>query len=315
VAAKQRARDVVSLPESGDSPIAALADGQYGIVTYLQLTGLGYTREAIQHRVEAGRLHVRYKGVYAVGYRELTPKGHALAAVLAYGPTAVLSHQSAAELWQLRPHAGRRAHVTVPGTSRKSRPRIQVHRARRLEPEDITVHQAIPLTSVGRTLVDLAAVVSSSVLTKAIEEAERRERFDLIAIEATIARAPTRKGVKPLLKALSAYRPPPTTRSRTERRMIKALHSAGLREPRINTLVADYEADLYWPEARLVVEIDSPGFHDNPRVFETDRIKDAVLQRHGIAVLRITEYRVWNDLASAVNDVLGLYAMRVRPAA
>jgi very-short-patch-repair endonuclease len=97
--------------------------------------------------------------------------------------------------------------------------------------------------------------------------------------------------------------------------MIKALHRAGLREPRINTLLTSYEVDLYWPEARLVVEIDSPGFHDNPRVFETDRIKDAVLQRHGIAVLRITESRVWNDLANAVDDVLALYVMRVRSAA
>jgi hypothetical protein len=257
--------------------------------------------------VASGWLHAVHKGVYAVGYRKLTTHGRWMAAVLAYGPTAVLSHRSAAALWGIRPVPAGKIDVIVPGTSRKNRPRIRVHRARRLDPEDVTVRDGIPVTTLERTLVDLAAVAYHETVVKAIEASERLELFDLRAIEETIARAPTRKGVRRLNRALAAYRPPPTTKSGLERRVLRELHKAGLPEPRINALLHGEEPDLYWPEARLVVELDGSPYHRSPRELARDRRKDALLTRHGESVLRFTDERLEHDMEGAIADVVALY--------
>jgi very-short-patch-repair endonuclease len=312
VAAVNRDSRGYQLPPGLDGPIAALADRQDGIVEHGQLVALGYGADAIHHRIRAGRLHPRYRGVYSVGHRILTPKGHIRAAVLAYGPQAVASHYSAARLWNLW-HSNRvKYDVTVPGTSRKSRPRIRVHRARRLHPDDITEIDGIPVISVARTILDLAALLRPSALVKLIEQAEREELFDLRAIDAVLSRAGGHRGAKRLKRALKAYRPPPTTKSGLERRMLRELHAAGMPKPTINTLVAGHEADLYFRAARLIVEVDGHPYHDSPRAFETDRIKDAAWQRAGQAVIRITDERMETDMRGAVNDVVALYAQRVR---
>jgi very-short-patch-repair endonuclease len=314
LAANKRAIHAYSLPLDGDRPIAALADEQHGVVEHCQLVDRGYTREAIRHRVESGRLHPRYRGVYTVGHRTLTREGHLMAAVLAYGPNAVLSHRSAAALWGLRPDGGMKFDVTVPGTSRKQRPKIRVHRARRLHPADVTVVDNIPVTSLARTLIDLAAVVHPTTLVKAIEASERLELFDLTGIDAAIARAPTRKGVRRLRTALAAYRPPPTTKSRLERDTLKRLHARGMPEPHINSSVHGEEADLHWPNARLIVELDGAPYHRSPRELARDRRKDAIWTRHGEAVLRFTDERLETDMTGAISDVIAVYEQRLRGA-
>jgi hypothetical protein len=160
---------------------------------------------------------------------------------------------------------------------------------------------------VARTLIDLAAVVHRDRVVKAIEASERLELFDLRAIDDAIARAPTRKGVRSLKRALAAYRPPPTTKSGLERGVLRELYEAGLPEPRINTLLHGVEPDLYWPEARLVVELDGSPYHRSPRELARDRRKDALLTCHGETVLRFTDERLEQDMEGAIADVVALY--------
>jgi len=233
-----------------------------------------------------------------------------MAAVLAYGPTAVLSHRSAAALWGLRADPATRIDVTVPGSSRKSRGHIRVHRARRLDPEDVTVIDGIPVTSLPRTLIDLAAVVYRETLIKVIEASERRELFDLEAIDNAIARVPTGKGVKRLRSALAAYRPPPTTKSRLERDVLKRLHARGVPEPHINSIVHGEEADLHWPNARLVVELDGAPYHRSPRELARDRRKDVIWRRNDELVLRFTDDQLEENMDGAIGDIVALYERR-----
>jgi hypothetical protein len=216
-------------------------------------------------------------------------------------------------LWELRPTSPAKVDVTVPGTSRKSRPKIRVHRTRRLDPADIITIDGIPVTSLARTLIDLAGVTHPETLVKAIEASERLERFDLNAIDAAIARAPTRKGVKRLRRALAAYRPPPTTKSGFERRVLKRLHAEGVPEPHINSIVHGEEADLHWPAARLIVELDGTPYHRSPRELARDRRKDVVWHRNGELVLRFTDEQVEADMDGAIADITTLYRRRLRP--
>jgi hypothetical protein len=295
------------LQSAGDALIAAIAERQHGVVARWQLLALGFGSRAIESRVKLRRLHSIHLGVYAVGHRKLTVQGRWMAAVLACGPGAVLSHRSAAALLGLLPYSGSRINVTVPARGRRSRPGIWVRTTTRLTAADVTTVDGIPVTSVVRTLIDLAAVVHRDRVVKAIEASERLELFDLRAIDDAIARAPTRKGVRNLKRALAAYRPPPTTKSGLERRVLKELHKAGLPEPLINALLHGEEPDLYWPEARLVVELDGSPYHRSPRELARDRRKDALLTRHGETVLRFTDERLEHDMEGAIADVVALY--------
>ena len=286
-----------------DQAIARLADRQHGVVATWQLLALGLTQDDIDYRVRIGRLHRIHRGVYAVGYRTLTPKGHRMAAVLAYGPDAVLSHRSAAAHWSIG-RASWRYDVTTPN-SRRSRKKIRAHRAV-LHPEDVTVHDGIPVTSVARTILDLAAVLRPDALTYVVEEADRRERLDLRALERAIARRPRAAGIKRLGAVLAAYRGPADTRSKLERDFRRLIDKAGLPEPQYNVVLAGLTVDVYWPQWKLVVELDSRLYHANPHAFENDRIRDATLQKVDIRVLRVTDERMDNEPASVLADILAL---------
>src|SRR3954469_24186100 len=145
-----------------DALIAALADRQHGVVARRQLVALGLSARAIEHRLERGRLHLLHRGVYAVGHRVLSQRGWWMAAVLAAGPGAVLSHRSAAALWGIRPTARARIEVTTPKRLH-SRPGLHAHCAV-LPPDEMTTYQGIPVTTAPRTLLDLAAVIPSNEL-------------------------------------------------------------------------------------------------------------------------------------------------------
>jgi predicted transcriptional regulator of viral defense system len=153
--------------------IADLADRQHGVVAHRQLVALGIGKAAVQRRARAGRLHRLHRGVYAVGHRRVSAHGHWMAAVLAYGPTALLSHRSAATLWGIRPTSASRADVTVDGRTRHHQHGIVLHLPRHLHPEDRVVRDAIPITSIARTLLDLAPVLQPGHLRRALNESER----------------------------------------------------------------------------------------------------------------------------------------------
>jgi hypothetical protein len=270
--------------------IAALAARQHGVVTRRQLVAAGLSSSMIERWLAARRLHRLHRGVYALGHRRLRREGHWLAAVLAAGPGAVLSHREAAAVHALRPASRTTVDVTVAGQRRA--PGVQVHRVARLTADDVAVVDGIPVTSIARTLVDLAAVLPARALAKALEEAERSNRFDLRAIEAALARTRGRNGgghgaIRAALSAL-ARSGTTVTRSRLEERFLRLIDVHGLPRPSANAWTHRMEVDAAWPAARLVVELDGWDAHRTRDAFQRDRTRSNDLQAEGWTVLRFT---------------------------
>jgi very-short-patch-repair endonuclease len=175
-----------------------------------------------------------------------------------------------------------------------------------LHPEDVTRHNGIPVTSVARTLLDIAPLVDETRLARIIENAVRLEVFDLRALDRAIDRTPRRAGVPKLRAALADYRRTPDLRSNNERLFRKLIAEAGLPEPQFNVMVEGLLVDVYWPQWSLIVEIDSIAYHMTPRAFERDRIRDAILQKAGYRVLRISEKRLKTEPQAVLADVIAL---------
>ncbi len=252
---------------------------------------MGIGAGAIDRRLRSGHLLSLHQGVYAVGHAVLTPEGHYLAAVLTFGPGAVLSHRSAADHWNIAPYAGTVIEVTPPSPGRRSREGLRVHSSR-LDPRDHTIHEGIPVTTIARTLIDLAEVVDLTRLTRALERAEKLNLFDLRAIDTARARAHGHHGLATLAQALAAYVPDDRTRSGFERDFIDYCAQHDLPAPQINAIVEGYEVDASWPAACLIVELDSWTHHRTRASFEQDRIRDADLALAGYRVIRITWRRL-----------------------
>lgn len=288
-----------------DLEIAALATRQHGVVALRQLLALQLGRRAIERRVAEGRLHRLHVGVYAVGHAAVSRHGAWMAAVLACGPRALLSHRDAAALWGLRDTARTRVDVTAP-RSLDGRPGITLHRVRRLHPEDRTSRDGIPVTSVARTLLDLAEVLPAHNLPRVAEQAERLDLLDLRAVERLLARARGRHGLRPLAAVLAGYAAAPATRSELERRFLQLCRQAHLPPPAINVQVAGCEVDAAWRAQRLVVELDGHAYHRTRAAFERDRARDAALQLAGYRVLRLTHRRLQDEPAQALRTVRAL---------
>jgi very-short-patch-repair endonuclease len=272
-------------------------------VAYWQLLALGYTRHQIQRRIEAGRLHIIHRGVYAVGRRKLTIRGRWMAAVLAGGPGAVLSHRDAAALHDLRRAGSAKAiHVTAPAKKRP-RPGIHVHQASHLHPDDRTVVDGIPVTSLHRTLLDYAETARRHELQWAFEAYDRQDLLDMGKLDAVIARNPGRRGIKPLRALIAEYRGAPDTRSKNERRFLALIRAARLPEPSVNVFVAGIVVDFFWPEHRLVVEVDSYRFHHTPADRAADRRKERTLKTAGCTVLRVPDTELTEAPDATVADV------------
>jgi hypothetical protein len=244
------------------------------VVARTQLAQLGLDKFAIRRRVLAGTLHQLHGGrVYAVGLNRLSKSGAYLAAVMAVGRGAVLSHRSAADLWGLRPSSSG-TDVTVP-RGRHRVDGLRVHHSRALEPHDCAVKDGIPVTSVARTLLDLSAVVRPSDLEVAIDRAERLGLLDLTAVVEVLQRATGRKGTRALRSTVQAYRLS-TQKSELERRLKTLLETAtDIRTPTFNAVVqgatTTHEVDAYWPTHHLAIQVDGFEFHRTRR----DRERDA----------------------------------------
>jgi predicted transcriptional regulator of viral defense system len=187
---------VVLTRRAMEAAIAALAARQYGVVARWQLLELGLTSRAISYRLTVGRLHLVHRGVYAVGHKRISGRGRWMAAVLACGPGSALSHRSGAALWGFLGAASPRIDVTTPRRGGRSIAGVRRHRARRLPPEDTTMVDGIPVTTVARTLFDLAEVLDLSRLERAFEAAERAELLDMRAVLLTAERNPGRRAHK-----------------------------------------------------------------------------------------------------------------------
>lgn len=251
----------------------------------------------VRDRLARGSLTRLHRGVYAVGHRQLRFDGHAVAAVLAIGAGAVLSHRDAARLHGIRPSNRRRLDVTTRRRGVASTSRIDVHRTTVLTPGDVTRIERIPVTSLARTLVDLAGVVPPDHLAKALSEAERIHRVDVGAIEAALDRLRHRNGPgNARLEAVLAdhdARGLELTRRELEHRFLALVGDGGeLPRPRTNAMIDGMEVDAVWPAARVAVELDGWEFHRHRRAFQNDREKANALTTAGWTVLRFTHYDV-----------------------
>jgi hypothetical protein len=287
------------------------------MVATWQLKALGYSQTAISDRAAAGRLHRRYRGVYAVGHRLVTRKGLWMAAVLACGPDALLSHRSAIVLWDLRPNDRGGVDVTVPGRSRRGQTGIAVHNVRQIHADDRAVVDAIPVTSVHRALLDFAEVGRRQELRWALEASDRLDLLDMRKIEELCARSPGRRGVKTLLALAAVYvGPAPETRSENERRFLGLVREAGIPVPSVNVVVEGLTVDFFWPKQRLVVEVDGYRYHKSRPAFEDRALRDATLKLARYDVVRFTEKRVKTEpgaVAHAVKRLLSASEGRSGP--
>lgn len=280
------------MAKSPDIRIAALAGRQYGLITRAQARQLGLSPRQIDARQRKGALHRMHRGVYAVGHRRLSSEGRFLAAVLACGPGAVLSHVSAAALWGLVGQAPGRVHVTVP-TRNGLRPGsgIALHRCA-LPARDVSRIRGIPITSPGRTLLDYAGAASRRMFERAFDEAHYL-RLDLTGLEPCRGR-PGSALVRRVLAEHSAGST--RTRSELEERFLAACDRYGLPRPSaVNVLVEGHLVDLVWAEQRVIVELDGYQAHGTRRAFERDRLRDAELTAAGWRVVRVTWKRLIGD--------------------
>lgn len=284
--------------------VAELAARQHGVVARWQLYEVGLRRSAIQRRMEGGRLHPVRRGVYAVGHTRLTERGRWMAAVLAFGPDALLSHRSCAALRSLLPDARAVIDVTVPGRTRKGLPGVRLHLPRTLHPEDVDVHDGIPCTSIARMLLEVAESAPARQLEKVFEATERERVLDMRRVAEAMARARGRRGLKPLCSLTEQFvEPPPTIRSKLERRFLKLCDEAGLPRPAMNVSVLGHEVDMLWADAKVIVELDSWRFHGTRQAFERDRERDIDLQLAGYMILRFTWKRLQTEPHSLIDAV------------
>jgi hypothetical protein len=283
--------------------ISELAARQHGVIAHWQLVDRGLSPSAIHRLLEAGWLHPLHKGVYAVGHRGVNWLGRCLAAVIACGPSALLSHQPAGGLWEALRSSSAVLHVTVP-RPRKGPRGVRVHHVRSLHPEDVAELDGIPVTSLARTLLDCAEVVPVRQVVRMIEEAERRQIVDLRAVERLLARSRGRHGVKPLRAALAELRDePPRINSDWERDFLDFCDAYEIPRPELNAIVEGFEVDALWRPAKLVVELDSWSHHRGRIAFERDREKLAVLQLAGHVVLPITWRRLEREPAHVARQI------------
>jgi very-short-patch-repair endonuclease len=229
-----------------------------------------------------------------------------MAALLAVGDDAVLSHRSAAVVWGLVRHEGRRVTVTAPRPLHNA-PGLELHRTALAE-DEIRLREGIRVTCVPRTLLDLAAVVGAEQLRRAVEQAEMLRMTDEVSLDGLFQRHPGRPGIQALRAILADGVATGLTRSELEERFLGFLEEHGLPRPRTNTTIETFEVDFAWPKTRLIAELDGHAFHAHRHAFERDRLRDRALQAAGWRVVRVTWRQLHGDansLAADLNRLLG----------
>jgi predicted transcriptional regulator of viral defense system/very-short-patch-repair endonuclease len=286
-------------PRHGE--LADLAKRQHGVVATRQLDGIGYGRNAVAKAAKAGRLHRVHRGVYVVGYKRLTWHGRCMAAVLASSPS-VASHWSAGWLWGLLRSRPGTVHVTCPKGRRAQRSFV-THRTE-LAAVDQTIRDGIPVTSLPRTILDLAVDSRSKTVARYIERAEESKAFDLGEMRELLDRSNGHQGAAKVSATLDAYfSERQFTRSDLERRFLALVRHAGLPEPAMNSFVAGHEIDAYWDDARFGVEIDVYATHGSRVSFEADRTRDDELLLAGLETIRVTGVRLDREPAAVLDSV------------
>jgi hypothetical protein len=267
-------------------------------VTRGQLAAIGLSSNGIAEWIRTKRIVRLHRAVYAYGHDRLRRQGYWLAAVLTCGPGAALSHRSGAALSGIRQSDSGVIHVTVPSRAgRITRKGIRVHRSGRLTAEEVTVIDGIPVTTVARTLLDLADDLDLQGLRRAITEAEYRNLFDLTALNAVVELNPGRR-TKKLMTAATEGRLH-RTRSPLEDRFVRFVDRYGVEDPECNVHLEGYEVDFLWRRVGLAVELDGLAEHGTREAVRRDRRKDRALWRVGVRTMRLT-----GDALDAEEEVL-----------
>jgi hypothetical protein len=262
------------------------------VITRRQLLGLGFSSEAIKHRLSIGRLHPLRRGIYAVGRLEVSDKGRWMSAVLACGEGAVLSHSSAAALWRIGQEQRGLVEISLPSSSRRLHPGIRIHRRPSLNPQrDLTREYGIPVTTPAQTLIDMSLRLDRPSIERMINEADKynlthppqlREALDARSGEPGVAK----------LRFILDRRTFRLTKEELERRFLPLAGRAGLPTPLTGQLVDEFEVDFYWPDLGLVVETDGLRYHRTPAEQARDRLRDQAHTAAGLTPLRFTHEQV-----------------------
>jgi very-short-patch-repair endonuclease len=268
-----------------------LAGSQHGVVARRQLLALGFSPRSIEHRIERGRLHLIMHGVYAVGWPDLTRERRWMAAVLACGDEAMLSHLSAAALWDIGSEQPGVVDVSVRRRCELNRPGLRVRGRPMLAAQDLVAIDGIPATAPARTLVDLATVLSSARLERAVNEADKRNLIDPETLRATLGRYSGEPGVR-LLRHLidgGSFRLSDSDLEVSFRSIVAA---AGLPPALSKQTVNGWEVDFFWPDLGLVVETDGLRYHRTPSTQTRDVHRDRTHVIAGMTPLRFTHYEI-----------------------
>lgn len=278
-----------------DEAIAELAERQHAVVSLAQLVELGLSSAAVRARAKASRLHRIHTAVYSLVPRALlTREGHWMAAVLACGSGAVLSHRDAAALHGLRPTARRKLDVTVPRRSHRRHQGLDIHRSTTLTPADVTLENHIPCTTVARTLLDLAGVLPRRPVERALDQAEAMRVFDLLALNEQLERNPNQRGAGQLRSILGDHYAGSTlTESALEEAFLALCRRLHLPRPKLNQWIdlgngEWIRGDFVWYEHRVVVETDGDRYHGTHQARERDPRRDQRVMVAGWRPVRTT---------------------------
>jgi very-short-patch-repair endonuclease/predicted transcriptional regulator of viral defense system len=277
----------------------SLVRRQHGLITTAQLNDIGLTGSAVRHHVRIGALYRVHRGVYAVGRPDLGREGRWLAAVLAAGAGAALSHMPAALLWQLLDTGDARPHVTVPSQhGRRLADGLRVHRAATLAASDVTVRLGIPVTSIARTLIDIAGRCDAARLQVAVRQAERLHRLDLAELRLAVEAPRTDHRRARLRRVLDRY-VPGAAESALEERFLDLCAREELPPPETQVALGPYRVDFLWRTERFVVETDGAQTHATVVGRAQDVARDRRLAALGFEVARYT----WAEVVRTPGDV------------
>jgi predicted transcriptional regulator of viral defense system len=292
-------------PVRATETVNELASRQHGVVTRAQLRAAGVAGDVIDRLLKAKQLRRAHRGVYLVG-PVLAPRAPEMAAVLACGGAGVLSHWSALALRQLQPVVNGAVPVEVSAIrgNRSGHRGVRVHRVRALRADEVTKLDGIPVTTVARTLYDLAGKAAPRELERALADALSRGLTSLAELRRVLERHAGQPGTRRLRALVEADVEPALTRSEAEARFVDLMRTAGLPLPAVNTSIAGYRVDFFWRAERFVVEVDGFAFHSSSTKFESDRRRDAELAAAGLRVVRVT----WRQLTEEPVAVAAIVA-------
>jgi Transcriptional regulator, AbiEi antitoxin/Protein of unknown function (DUF559) len=300
-------------PRPQDSEIIELASSQHGVFTVGQVERLGLSGRALRHRVASGRMRRVHRGVYAPW--PLTRQGRWATALLAVGDGALLSHRSAAALWDICDDDPTAVHVTLPRRAFRAPPGIAVHSRTSLRQHDASERSGIRCTALASTLVDLAGQVDRRTLERAVDRAEMLRIFDLAAVDHAIECARGRRGVGQLKAVLAAYVEPSLTRNDAEELMLAIAGRACVAVPEVNVWIPldagrGYRPDFLWRDVRLIVEVDGRSYHARRAAFEHDRLRDRRLALAGYTTHRFAASELLRHPQRVARELRALIAVR-----